>query len=154
MWKTTSQNDVLLTSQFSFQDSVIHETKTPPALFDRQLENSARAVGRVSLNLRRRFWICRMVMYQWLPSIKHREENKKRMHLFPPNFSRLCKERLHGGLSLRKMWWKSASLTPLEGPKIWPDRWKAWPHMMRRQTRSAHQLTHQTNSFFFLWAGC
>ena len=76
------------------------------------LENSARTVGRVSLNLRRRFWN--------LPSdddvtvaSKHQtpEGNKRRNHLFSLNFFGLCKEGARG-LSLRKMWWKSASLLP------------------------------------------
>lgn len=61
MWKTTSQNDLPLTLQFCFQDSVTqHETKTLPA-------NS--------------IWSRRIVLYQWLQSIKHyrgREQEERR----------------------------------------------------------------------------
>ena len=111
MWKTTSQNDLLLTLQFSFQDSVIHETKTLPAVFDIWKTRRGLSVGWAWIS-DAGFEICRTMMYQWLPSIKHRKEgNKRRNHLFSLNFFGLCKEGARG-LSLRKMWWKSASLLP------------------------------------------
>ena len=141
MWKTTSQNDLLLTLQFSFQDSVIHETKTLPAVFDIWKTRRGLSVGWAWIS-DAGFEICRTMMYQWLPSIKHRKEgNKRRNHLFSLNFFGLCKEGARG-LSLRKMWWKSASLLPhLRSKDLTRSLKKLWLHM----------ASHLLFFFFICW---